>query len=39
MHVFKDQKFIAKVELDAACTVMEGKVNRKIRQLIKNLAH
>lgn len=37
VHVLKNGKLIAKVELDDTLTVMEGKMVRKIRKIIKTL--
>ena len=37
VHVLKDGKFIAKVELDENLTVMEGKISRRIRKIIQTL--
>ena len=37
VHILKDRKLIAKVELDEDLTVMEGKLNRRIRELLKEL--
>ena len=37
VHVLKNRKLIAKVELDEHLTVMEGKINRRIRQIIRTL--
>jgi hypothetical protein len=37
VHVLKDRKLIAKVELDEALTVMEGQVIRRIREILKEL--
>ena len=37
VHIFKDGKLIAKVELDDQHTVMKGKINRKIRMILKDL--
>jgi len=37
VHVLKDRKLIAKVELDATLTVMEGRLSRRIRQVIRTL--
>ncbi len=38
VHIFKDRMFVAKVELDEAFTVMEGKVSRHLRKILKDLA-
>ncbi len=38
VHVLKDRKLIAKVELDERLTVMEGKVSRRVRKILKTLA-
>lgn len=32
IHVLRDRKLIAKVELDSDLTVMEGQINRRIRE-------
>ena len=37
VHVLKDRKLIARVELDEALTVMEGEINRRIREILKEL--
>lgn len=37
VHVLKDRKLIAKVELDEHLTLMEGKINRRLRKIIKTL--
>lgn len=37
VHVLKNGKLIAKVELNEALTVMEGKMGRRIRKMIKTL--
>jgi len=37
VHILKDRRLIAKVELDEHFTLMEGKINRRIRQLLKTL--
>ncbi len=37
VHVLKDRRLIAKVELDEPLTVMEGRVNRRIREILKTL--
>ena len=37
VHVLKDQRLIAKVELDGKLTLMEGKMSRRIRKIIKSL--
>ena len=37
VHVLRDRRLIAKIELDANLTVMEGRLNRKLRELIKQL--
>ncbi len=37
VHVFRDRKLVAKVELDDDLTLMEGKVNRKLSKLIREL--
>jgi hypothetical protein len=37
VHVLRDRKLIAKVELDEQLTVMEGKINRRIRKILKTL--
>lgn len=37
VRVLKDRKLIARVELDEKLTVMEGKVSRRIRVILKAL--
>lgn len=37
VHVFRDRRLVAKVELDADLTVMEGRLNRRLRELIKEM--
>ncbi|MDO8461307.1 MAG: DUF4160 domain-containing protein [Deltaproteobacteria bacterium] len=37
VHVLKNGKLVAKVELDEALTVMDGKMNRRVRKIIKTL--
>ena len=37
VHVLKDRKLIAKVELDGHLTVMEGKIDSRIRAILKQL--
>lgn len=37
VHVFKDSKFIAKIELDKELTCMEGKTSRKLLKVLKSL--
>ena len=37
VHVFQDQRMIAKVELDEALSVMEGKMSRKLRKILGTL--
>jgi hypothetical protein len=37
VHVMKNGKLIAKVELDAIFTLMEGKITRRIRKILKTL--
>ena len=37
VHILKDRKLIAKVELDEHLTLMEGKINRRIRKILKEL--
>lgn len=37
VHVLKDRKLIAKVELDEKLTLMEGKLSRKIRKILRIL--
>lgn len=37
VHVFKDHKLIAKVELDEHLTLMEGKMNRRLKTIIRSL--
>jgi hypothetical protein len=36
-HVLRDRKLIAKVELDEQLTVMEGKIDRRIREILQEL--
>ncbi len=36
-HVLRDRKLLAKVELDDRFTVMEGKIDRRIREILKEL--
>jgi len=35
--VFKDRRLIARVELDENLTVIEGKISRRIRDILKEL--
>lgn len=37
VHVLKDRKLIAKVEIDEELTLMEGKINRKVRKILRML--
>ena len=37
VHIFWDRKLIAKVELDERLTLMEGKIDRRIREILKDL--
>ena len=37
VHVLKDRKLVAKVELDDQLTLMEGKIDRRIREILKAL--
>jgi hypothetical protein len=37
VHVLKDRQLIAKVELDEHLTLMEGKINRRIREILREL--
>jgi hypothetical protein len=37
VHVLKDRKLIAKVELDEQLSVMEGEIDRRIREILKEL--
>lgn len=37
VHVLKDRKLIAKVELDDDLTVMEGRITQRIRKILKTL--
>jgi hypothetical protein len=37
VHVLKDRKLLAKVELDGNLSVMEGKIDRRIREILKEL--
>ncbi len=37
VHVLKDRKLLAKVELDEHLTLMEGKIDRRIRKILKEL--
>ena len=37
VHVLKDGRLIAKVELDEELTVMEGKLSRRVREILKQL--
>ena len=37
VHILRDRKLIAKVELDEKLTVMEGKVSRRMRKLLRSL--
>ncbi len=34
VHVLKDHRLVAKVELDENFTVMEGKIDRRIRTIL-----
>lgn len=35
VHILKDRKLIARVELDEQLTVMEGRIDRRIREMLK----
>ena len=37
VHIFRDRKMIAKVELDDDLTLMEGKMTRKLFEVIQVL--
>jgi len=37
VHVLKDGKLLARVELDENLTLMEGRITRKIREILKGL--
>ena len=37
VHVLKNRKLLARVELDDRLTLMEGKINRRIRKILKSL--
>lgn len=37
VHVLKDRRLVAKVELDANLTLMEGRITRRIREILKEL--
>ncbi|NJL24044.1 MAG: DUF4160 domain-containing protein [Calothrix sp. SM1_5_4] len=37
VHVLRDRRLIAKVELDRDLTVMEGKINWRIRKILAEL--
>lgn len=37
VHVVKDRKLLGRVELDDRLTLMEGKINRRIRKILENL--
>ena len=37
VHVLKDRKLIARVELDEKLTLMQGKINRRVREILKSL--
>ncbi|HSA58666.1 MAG TPA: DUF4160 domain-containing protein [bacterium] len=39
VHVLKDGKLIAKMELDEALTVMKGKVSRRLRKILRSLVN
>ncbi|MBI1870708.1 MAG: DUF4160 domain-containing protein [Chlamydiae bacterium] len=34
VHVFKNGKFLARVELDVHLTLMEGRITRQIRKIL-----
>ncbi len=35
VHVLKDRKLIARVELDSKLTLMEGKINQRVRKILR----
>lgn len=37
VHVFKDRELIARVELDEELTMIEGKISRRVRRILKAL--
>ncbi len=37
VHVLKDKRLMARVELDAHLTLMEGKINKRIRKVLVDL--
>lgn len=37
VHIFKDRRFIAKVELDNVLTVMKGRMNQRLRRILEKL--
>lgn len=37
VHVLKDRRLIARVELDEKLTLMEGKISRRVRKILKTL--
>jgi len=37
VHIFKDRRFVARVELDESLTVMEGRINKRIRDILREL--
>jgi hypothetical protein len=37
VHVLRDRKLIAKVELDEHLTLMEGKMGRRLKEILKEL--
>ncbi|MBI3535812.1 MAG: DUF4160 domain-containing protein [Deltaproteobacteria bacterium] len=37
VHILKDRRFIARIELNEELTPIEGKINRRIREILKSL--
>ena len=37
VHVLKDRKLIARIELDEKLTLMEGKISRRVLGILKTL--
>ena len=37
VHIYKDDRLIAKVELDKELTVMTGRVSRRLRKILRSL--
>ena len=37
VHIYKDHRMTAKVELDEELTVMKGRISRRLRKILRSL--